>query len=532
MNIVKFGSVHLVRPSLRIMQAGRDRRARLLRSTFAPGVYAGRDGAQILNMLYEHEDAFLRKKVISELSSRDALDMVLHLYDQTKSQPEDEIARSPRALSEWRSIVPVLRRAIKYIIELMCIERPIEPLQISARVAGDVLETAIDVTEVLVSLYEMSNRCFHLFPDHSEVEVFPPDSEQDLETRIKEPFMGYDTAFLQRVDRDVQRRDEVIRGHLFEFQVPIHQRILDTVFENEFGYSYGTAIGILRSIIQDVTPPPNGFPTLFISRERLNEFASRLEVSVDQLNQIVNAFTVRADSLEEDDRVLWKPKQHSRALRRGFFEFPHESGPHLAFSRSMAVECMMLLVSGLCYQKIPREWRTQKVIKAVSQLSNAGGRWFEQKVVEVLATLGLEGRGWTGTIGQGESKIEIPPNVGQIDYLGVLRSDKLLVLCEVKMVEGAVEGVYWRDDVGQFVSQSKNFCAQLRRKADWVRENRAAICSCFDMDPNCSIGISLITLYPSIAQMFTADIPCVSLTEFAFDFRERRNVWPYPTGLV
>ncbi len=517
---------------MKTMQIGRERRARFLRETFAPGVYKGRDGTKILNGLYEIEENHLRTTIVPPLASRDALQMILHLYDETKTQTEDELARNPQDLVKWRQVIPAFRRALKHIAELFCIQRPVGQPQMSEAQASHLLESAIDTAEVMVSIYEASHRCYHLFPDHSEVEIFPEGYSDDFEVRITPPYQGYDVDFLNRVSSDVRNREKVITGPLFEFQLPKHAEILDPVFQSEFGYTYDRAHWILRHVIDDVTPAPDGFPTLFIARKKLDGFAAKLGVSIPQLNQIVDAFTVRAEALEAEGRVMWKPKQHHRALRRGFLEFPHETGPHLAFSRTMAVESLLLFSSGFCYQKIPEVWRTPAIVKAASRLSNAGGAWFERQVVGALASIGFQGRGWQGSVGSKITKIPIPSEVGQLDYLGVTKSKTLLVLLEVKMVEGAVEGIYWRDDATQFVEDTKSYCGQLLRKVNWVNDNRLPICNALGVEQPVELCAALVTLYPSFSQVFIQDFPCVSITEFVMHMARANETWPYNTGKV
>jgi hypothetical protein len=296
--------------------------------------------------------------------------------------------------------------------------------------------------------------------------------------------------------------------------------------------SYGEFIAAIRGVIEGCQPSlhPRSFPTLFVQRgqvlDELTKFIpSRPRASIERA---IDGFSISPANLKADQRVVWNPKQESRAYRRGFFVFPHETGPHLAFSREMAKESLMQLVFWVCFKRLPVEWRTPETLKALDGLSLAASEWFEGIICRNLQSLGILGQRRHRTLGSGHSQIQIPDAVGEIDFLGYHAEQKLLVLAEAKMVMTGLEARYWRDDLDEFVFRSGSYAERFRRKLTWVAENRHAISAALGFSPAVEVGCAMLTLYPCIARAFIPDFPCVSVTEFMLDY-ERARRWPYLT---
>ena len=243
----------------------------------------------------------------------------------------------------------------------------------------------------------------------------------------------------------------------------------------------------------------------------------------------IDGFTITPANLAVERRVVWNPKQESRAYRRGFFVFPHESGPHLAFSREMAKESLMQLVFWVCFKRLPPEWRKEETVSALDALAHGASEWFEGVVRQNLQALGFVGQRVRRTLGTGTQRVQIPDNVGEIDFLGYHAPQELLVLIEAKMTMTGLEARFWRDDLDEFVFRQGSYAERFRRKLSWVSENRAAIATALGCGPVGRIGAAMLTLYPCIASAFIPDFPCVSLTEFMLDY-ERAKQWPYKLG--
>ena len=156
-------------------------------------------------------------------------------------------------------------------------------------------------------------------------------------------------------------------------------------FQNDFDATYGQFLHILKETIDASRPSPMGFPTLFIHREDLISQASEASsLPRSAIELAIDGFTVNPEVLKSEGRELWNPKQPSRALRRGFFLFPHPTGVHLAFSHAMAMENMIHLVNSVPYQKLPPAF-----IKAQVKITFSGlpfDRLFAMRITWILNT--------------------------------------------------------------------------------------------------------------------------------------------------
>jgi len=83
-------------------------------------------------------------------------------------------------------------------------------------------------------------------------------------------------------------------------------------------------------------------------------------INRDIAQRILAGFTLKPDGMLAEGRVIWKPQQENRAYRRAFFEFPHQTGTHLTWSRNMVKESFIYLLVGAAFQKLPKEWLTDE----------------------------------------------------------------------------------------------------------------------------------------------------------------------------
>ncbi len=372
----------------------------------------------------------------------------------------------------------------------------------------------------------MSHRVFSLFPDAWSLEIHA-DTGSGYSLQIHGTSAGFDSRFLERIKRDRNARRDFTGWPAFDVHTDTHASYLNAAFTTSFGIGYDQCIAVVANTIRDARPAPTGFPTLFIQREKLlGALVAASGLPRDAVDVALRGFTVSPDHLLAEHRVGYRPKQHSRAYKRGFFLFPHQTGPHLAFSTAMAKECMIHLCNGVSYLHLPNEWITPATEAALTQLSGAAGSWFENVVQKNLSALRFVGARCKDSIGIGAKRVIIPSSVGEIDFLGFHPDEKILLLVESKMAFTGLEATFWRDDISQFTKGDKSFAPKFRRKISWVRENEEAIANALGAPKLSTLHSAMITLYPCIAAEVIKDFPCVSLAEFMLDYQNKGS-WPY-----
>ncbi len=484
---------------------------------------------EVTNAIIQHQFSFFSTQLTSlipKIATRDALEFVLNQYEQATHILHGQGISDPVKKRHWLNTEGNFRRAMKYLAELISMQAPKVVLKISRRDAVRAMDQALLCAEMMVDMAEMSHRVHGVFPQDSFVTIHPPGETVDWEVHVDGRFSGYDVELMSRLERDRNHRHAFIEGHQFDIETEKHALVLNPVFEACYGWSYVRFIAGIGRIIENCHPAPNAFPTLFIDRAKLiAQFTSNGEPQA-AVERMLAGFTVYPERMEEEGRVVWNPKQENRAYRRGFFEFPHETGMHLAFSREMARESLIHLVNGVCYKRLPTDWHHPDIDKALEVLSRQSGLWFEDVVAKNLFKLGIAGGRAKGRVGHSANAVQIPEQVGEIDFIGYSQTDRLLVIAEAKMVYSGIEAKFWRDDVSTFVGRKGSYAEKFRRKIEWVKSQRAAIAAALGIPTDPRIAPVMVTLYPCIAKSFIDDFPCVSLTELMLDYGQIK-AWPY-----
>ncbi len=521
-----FGPAKILRPSKSCEQFVLERARDYLITRHKSGRYFGDEANRAIQDLFGFYERQL-KQVTEQIACRSCAELLLTQYDEAgKILHGKGITDIPMRL-EWKEIEGNFKRAIKYLVELICCESPGDQPKANNKMLVPKLEIALFCAEAVSSLAEMSERLHSLFPDQFFVEIDSLRSGMFLDIRISGENERFDERFYERVRTDRTSRDEFVEQPQFDQDTTKHFEILDVAFEEEQGISYREFLAIIKQAVEGSNPLEDGLQTLFIHRENLIEQLVKASgITSGIVSKVIDGFTVTPKSLIADKRVVWNPKQESRALRRGFFLFPHETGDHLAFSRSMAIENAIHLITSVPYQKLPQEWKTKRLATAVKQLSLEAGRWFERQVRRNMVSLGFHGSNVKHRIGRGDNRICIPSEIGEIDFIGYNSKENLLLLLECKMALTGLEARFWRDDLDRFVERKKSHRKQLLRKGEWILTEFQNICSALRIPANCNFSIAMVTLYPCIADEVIDEFRCISLAELMLDYK-RHMKWPY-----
>lgn len=537
-NFEEIGGIEIFRPRASNEVKVRIEAEKNLRSEFGVGRYTDRE---TINQILLHQFGFyinFLEQLLPTLASLDFLTFLLAEYDTTaeidRLYKNNQLNDNDK--ERWADLGPTVRRAIKYLAERVILFQPVELPDVPIEEIVEATEKIWICAEELVKHYILSDQTFMIFPDDTIFEVNP---EGELDYWTLEINNHCATEIRERTRIDTMNRDKFIPSLLFNLQSSEHEKILGDAFKNTMGISYLEVLGVLRTFIDGAQPPEDGFPIPFIHREQtIISLANHLNFPQQAVEQVINGFSISKSNLETEGREIWKPKQEYRAFRRGIFEVPDAAGTHLIFSKAMAKENAIQLVGGAVFKDIPPEWRSDEVNAALETLSNEAGKWFEQVVLENLETIGIFGiKSIKNGIGQQDKRFAIPPDVGEIDYLGYSPSENLLILCECKMVRGGFEPKYFRDEIYEFVNSKKSYFNKFQRKIDWVRQNVSDIGNALSsvrayevpITPT-HIATAVITLYPSIVSCFTTDFPCVTITEIMTGYEQNKS-WPYTLGI-
>ena len=507
------------------------------RARYAPGVVRGKEN---VNEVYRHHFAFYAdtlNRVLPPIASRDFIELLLGQYD--RSVEIDLLAKrgqlSPERDTRWQHLGPVLRRALKYLSERVVMLGPTSRPSRDSDILRNA-ETALICAEQLTRLYIESDRVYFL-PGETAIEILP-EGESDIFRNAGEDVYG--TKMLPRIVRDRQHREEFMTLAPPQMLPAEQETHMAEAFRQTMGISLLEALSVIRQTIDRAVPHPRGFNTLFFRKQMIIDGISKASgYPAKSVQQALDGFTVTKDGMASEGREIFRPKQEYRAFRRAFFEMPHETGTHLAWSKKMAIESYIHLGFGMAYGQFPREWMSPGVRAAGGRLSNARGKWFESVVASNFGEVGIIGvASARDQVGRGTAALRIPQDVGELDFLGVSPRDGAVIVAECKCVQGSYEPNTDRDDIKDFITSDDAYMKKLAKKAEWVFDNIDSVCSALssvigelpqtDLKRVHSI---MVTYYPSPAALFWDKTPCVSLTEFMLDYQEK-GAWPYTKGIL
>jgi hypothetical protein len=481
-------------------------------------------------------DSLLRK-----LASREFMEFVLYQYDMAAAEwqqtPDEVTIEACRVGSEFS----VIRRGLKYLAERTAMRSSLPEFSpVGKPHLFEYVEEALFASRMLAELYLACDKAYYILPGEMELALERDDMLIDgvpwpLPFSLV-PDVVYehvDVAYSARVAKDRANRTKYFPTNSMNFDFQRQAEVLDPAFEKSFGYPFSRFLGVIAVINENFKPAPGSYPVMFFRKKGLvQDIMGNFGISkVELAERILAGFTITRQQMLEEQRAIFQPKQEHRAFRRGYIEFPHTTGPHLFWCGALASEGLDHLVNGVCFKKLPDEWLTPETSAGLERLSNEAGCWFEREVAAKLRSLGIQGDGRHGRIIGGGETLDIPAEVGQLDFLGYSDRDSALVVAESKMVEVGFESRYFRDEISQFASNKRSYAAQLRKKWEWVAANRGILSRALGAtNDKPKVFAVLITLYPTYAAFKISDLPCVSLVEFMEDHKAKGS-WPYDIGI-
>lgn len=536
MNLEHIDGMPIFRPRHHSELAVRTDAERNLRSVFAPAIYADRDS---VNRILQHQFAFydsLLKSLLPQIASRHFMEFVLTQYDQSVELhvKHSKLLLSTEASSRWAALGPQFRRAAKYLAEATCMLAPSEAPEASEESLLDLTDRCWICCEELVRLSSLSTQTFAVFPDDTLLEIRPEGELDYLILQLRNPDK-YE-PFAARVRMDTASRKNFVDETDLVYNRSRIASILDGPFKADCGFSMTDALSFGFTLNGNTVQPGSGFDVPFVHEHQLIDGIRRaLSVSEETARRLLDGIALRRATMASENRVVWKPKQEYRAFARALFEFPHPSGTHFVWSRRMLEECLMQLYTRLVQKHIPPEWQVGNVMGSLEAYSSSITHSFEDTVIANMRQLNIPaGRFGTG-IGQGTHRLEIPPKIGEIDCLGYVAKEQLLIVGDCKLVKPTHEPATFRDDLDKFLDKKGNYVDQILRKTQWVKDNAPAVSAALQSVPGFADNISvkhvapvLITYYPAFASCFFDHVPCVSLSEFAIAVKRFDGGWPFP----
>ena len=223
----------------------------------------------------------------------------------------------------WVEQGPAIRRSLKYLAEVVTSLAPCEPPRLAKDALLRNLETIVICAEEMVKFYVLSDQTHGVYPDRTTFRVFPEGGELYYELDVDCGDQFNDLS--ERIRLDAQRRSGFIEGKEVNVDLDFQGDILDAAFQADFGFTYRDAILTLRHLIDTAVVPEDRFDVPFVRRAAIVEaYHEDKGWPRESAESILDGFSITQEAMKTDGRVIYKPQQEYRALRRGLVEIPHQ----------------------------------------------------------------------------------------------------------------------------------------------------------------------------------------------------------------
>lgn len=441
----------------------------------------------------------------------------------------------------WRNNGPIFRQTADFLCDKF-IEYSVERYgnDLDPYTDSVYYDTIWICAENCIEYASTSNFTYMLMQKESFLEILPPRSEIFLNHGInnQSSFEDCNDVYQNQINRDIKLRQEYIEGEAFDHDIKKHISILDIPLKQYLGMSYSDIIYLLTSISLSTRPITSPDKIPMVDKEKyLNEFSNKGGFPLNSIKRLFEALTLSKQKLKNKPREVWNYKQQNRISKKPFLKITYQGKDHLLWSDQKLKDFLLLLDIDVTFKNFPSELTNKKVAQAIDNISNQAGKWFESQVILQMNKLNIVGSSAKRRIISNKSNKEIACLAGQIDFLGLSKSDSSIILLECKMINSGFEARGFRQDKDKFIKGKNSFVMKLIRKLNWVFNNfdliRKILCENYNIDESeisRKISCGFITYYTTMVPCFLDLFPCVSLVEFIDKYKNELQ-WPYPNGI-
>lgn len=469
------------------------------------------------------------QETLPKIASRDFVSFLLAQHDAWEAV---RAANNNGRLSEedtdfWARWGVLAKRAIHHVLEQIAVLQPGESPAADEAELVWLMDRAMIAAEVLVQGALQSTLVHAVFPDHVELRIRLDNPDEYYSFQLASDLRERMNSFVNRRNRPVpERYREFLNSDARDVVAA-----LDDVFKAEHGITLTQLLGAGRAAHEFSAKAENdGFDVRFVLRQVvLDATAQNLGIARETLEPLFAGFVLAPSAAVE--RMLWKPKQEPRILRRPFVEMPHELGVHYSWVGSLVTNALMFRVQDLAFGRCPAEWETAAIRDAIIKFTQGlDGAW-ERTVEAELVSRGFRAvRSLKSIDGL---RLDQEGRPGEIDLL-LVDADGSLVVGEVKRTQPTYDPAYWRAELDEYVRKRKAYVAKHRKKVGWVQDNWERVCrelqsrGLMGQVPGSAprVRAALITKYPTIASVAVDDWPIFCLAWLLEDF-DTGGTWPF-----
>ena len=524
LNTKKYFDIPIVTPRMSISFAVRKKTEELVRSKLSLGVY--RDASVIKNLLND-VFGYLNQNIsilINDLSSRDLLEFLYQEYSRT-CKVEEKAKSDPyhRDACSWRQNRPSLRRSLKYIIEKI-----LESYTCDRRCPFEgyfaKFETLLELVEMGFFFSLLSANTYGVSKERTILEIYEPNEN---------PLKAYFSLKVENFDNDKFQKGAPLyhkfnrkNGSPFTNFIEYFERESLDAFKELSSGTYDDFWSILTILRDNCVPGDNGvyfIPTLSLK----NGIIKDCRIPQKCVELFFKTFSLTQEDLKASPREMFKTKQKNRLKSKFIVQLDWNGVTHSMWTYEMMNEGIAMLLDSLSYNGLPEEWRTPNMQKSFADITRHFGSVFESYASKYLHNWGFAGQSYKKTLPCG---IDIPNQVGEIDFLGYSSEQKCIVCFEFKNVCYSTDPLEFRDDLDKFIYKDNSYFIKFDKKVEFIKEHVSELAVFFkekdkvDLDSK-KIVVSFITYAPNISRYYMPKYKCLSISEFEVEWKE--NPWQF-----
>lgn len=524
LNTKNYFDIPIITPRMSISFAVRRKTEEFVRSKLSPGVY--RDASVIKNLLNDIF-GYLNQNIsvlINELSSRDLLEALYWQYSRT-CKVEEKIKTNPYHCDarSWQQYRPSLRRSLKYIIE-----KTLESYTSDRRCPYEgyfaKFETLLELVEMSFFFSLLSASTYGVSKERTILEIYEPNDD---------PFKAYFSLKVENFDHNMFQKGAPLyhkfnrkNGSPFTNFIEYFEKESLSAFEELSSGTYDDFWSILTILRDNCIPGDNGVN--FIPMQSLKDgIVKECNISQKCVDLFFNTFSLTQEELKANPREIFKTKQKNRLKSKFIVQLDWNGVTHSMWTYEMMGEGIAMFLDSLSYNGLPEEWKTPKMQKSFAEITRHFGSVFEAYTSKYLHNWNIVGQSYKKALPCG---IEIPGNVGEIDFLGYSCDHKCIVCFEFKNVRYSTDPLEFRDDLDKFIYKDDSYFSKFDKKVEFVKEHVSVIAAFFkekdnvDLDTN-KIAVSFITYAPNISRYYMPKYKCMAISEFEIEWKE--NPWQF-----
>ena len=520
----RFGQYNIFRPSKHVEKSTRKRVEKMLFKKYKSGVYTDyKTINEIMKFMMDFYSNILDDN-LNRIASIELMKFVLNEYDTTCKIRKSINSLTDEEYNKWNQVDGILRRALKFIVEKITMINPQnEIIVINKHEKEESISKIFIAAEEMAQMYMSSDSTYRVFKEETTLTL---SKGENIYWNLK-----VNNSYVQNEFPAVINYDELLEN---EIQIDLDIDFINNELNEGLTNQFGKSLCEIRDIIININNNYNEDEVPFVKKDNIVDFIKdNYDVSYDTAESILSGFIITQKDLIKEKRQIYSPKQEYRALTRGFFEITYHNEKYLTWSKNMANENFVLLVRGICYKKMPNEWRNKDINTSIEHITNKVGAWFEKETNKQLKKLNINGDiNFKNEVGNKERFISIPSDVGEIDYLGINLENHELIVGECKMISPALEPRLFYDDIRKFMDDKEGYIKKFNNKIKWVSDNRQEILKCLlnylniNMDDEEISKINqknvLFTFYPSIIEAFNTEFEICTLYKFVKNSNSRK----------